>query len=511
MRHVCALAALVWTLSTTPAIAAAPPPQELRGLDDYIEHTMRDWKVPGLAIAVVKDDKVVWARGFGLRTVGETARVDAGTLFGIGSNTKAFTAAALGSLVTQGKLRWDDTMTRLLPGFQMYDPYVTREVTLRDLLSHRSGTCGEDGVWYATDFDSKEIIDRLRFQKPAYSFRAQFCYSNSLYMAAGEVVPQLTGMSWSDYVRRHFFVPLHMDTTVTSITDFTPSMDVATPHAELDGKVRSITWDNTDNIDPAGAIDSSVDEMAQWLRMLLADGRYDGKQILDPAVIREMETPQMLIGGTDDEAKFLSALNPDSHFYAYGLGFFMQDYAGTKVVWHSGHIDGMSAGLGMVPSRHLGVVVLSNMDQSWLPMALVWQVVDAYTGQPRKDWSAAIMKAVAPAYAEGRQAQAAMAKTYAPGAAPLPLDRYAGTYANDLYGTVSVSLEHGKLRLRTSTRFAGDLKHWNHDTFQVQWDDAYLGKGYVTFVQDVRGKPASLTLEGMATYLRQDPAAASGP
>ncbi|HEY1991541.1 MAG TPA: serine hydrolase, partial [Gammaproteobacteria bacterium] len=370
--------------------------------------------------------------------------------------------------------------------------------------------CGEDGVWYITDFDSKQIIARLRYQKPAYSFRSQFCYSNSLYMTAGEVIPQLTGMSWHDYVRQHFFVQLHMDTTVTSIGAFTKATDVATPHAEVDGKLQPIAWDNTDNIDPAGAIDASVDDMAQWLRMLLADGRYEGRQILDPAVIREMETPQMLIGGTDGEAKFLSALNPDSQFYAYGLGFFMQDYAGTKVLWHSGHIDGMSAGLGMVPSQHLGVVVLSNMDQSWLPMALVWKVVDSYTGRPEKDWSAAVMKAVSPDYAADKAEQAMLAKTYLPGPAPLALADYVGSYSDDLYGEVTVTLEHGKLMLHASKRFVGELQHWNHDTFQVQWSYAYLGKSYVTFTQDLRGMPVSLDLEGVATYKRVMAPASAG-
>lgn len=503
-------AALACLLTAATAFAAEPaPPQEMQGLDAYIEHAMGDWRVPGLAIAVVKDDKVVWARGFGRRNLDEPAGVDADTLFGIGSNTKAFTAAALGTLVTSGKLGWDSHMVDLLPGFQMYDPYVTREVTLRDLLSHRSGTCGEDGVWYATDFDSKEVMARLRYQKPAYSFRSQFCYSNSLYMTAGEVVPQLAGVSWRDYVRQHFFVPLHMTTTVTSVSAFTKTSDVASPHAEVDGRVQPIAWDNIDNIDPAGAIDSSVAEMAQWLRMLLADGRYEGKQVLDPAVIHEMQTPQMLIGGSDHEAKFLSALNPDSHFYAYGLGFFMQDYAGTTVVWHSGHIDGMSAGLGMVPSQHLGVVVLSNMDQSWLPMALVWKVVDAYAGRPQKDWSAVVLKAVAPT-PEDKQAGPNLAKIYGSGAAPLALADYVGIYGNDLYGNISVSLEHGKLILRISKRFVGELKHWDHDTAQVLWDYAYLGKSYITFAQDLRGTPVSVSLDGVATYKRIDTAATSG-
>lgn len=496
------LTALACLCLAPAALAAEATPAELQGLDAYIEKSMADWKVPGLAIAVVKDDKLVWVHGFGHRNLDEPQPVDADTLFAIGSNTKAFTAAALGTLVESGKLGWDERVADALPGFQMYDPYVTREVTVRDLLSHRSGTCGEDGVWYATDFDTQDLMARLRFQKPAYSFRSQFCYSNSLYMTAGEIVPALTGTAWHAYVRDRFLTPLHMDSTNTSITAFTKTSDAAAPHAEVDGKVRPIAWYNVHSIDPAGAINSSVSEMSQWMRMLLADGRYEGKQILSPAVIQEMESPQMLIGGKEGEAQFLASINPDSHFYAYGLGFFLQDYAGTKVVWHSGHIDGMSAGLGMVPSQHLGVVVLSNMDQSWLPMALVWRVIDAYSGRPEKDWSSAVLKVVTAGEAEDKLAEAGQEKAYQPGPAPRPLADYVGTYSNDLYGEVDIRLDRDKLTLHVSQRYMGELKHWDYDTFQVRWDYAYLGKSYATFGSDARGRPVSINLPGFATYLR---------
>jgi len=218
----------------------------------------------------------------------------------------------------------------------------------------------------------------------------------------------------------------------------------------------------------------------------------------------------MLIGGVDGEAKFLSTLNPDSHFYAYGLGFFLQDYAGTKVVWHSGHIDGMSAGLGLVPSEHLGVVVLSNMDQSWLPMALVWRVVDAYRGGPEKDWSMAVLKGVTPSYAADRAAQTALEKSYQAGPAPLPLEDYAGTYHSDLYGDVTVTMHDGKLMLQSSKRFKGELKHWNHDTFQVQWSYAYLGAAYATFGMDALGRPVRLEMQGIASYARVESAKTGG-
>ena len=506
----CSAAFLCLFLVAAPLAADEAPPPELSGLDAYIVKSMTDWKVPGLAIAVVKDDKLVWANGFGLRNLGDGKKVDADTLFGIGSNTKAFTAAALGTLVDEGKLRWDAPVTDYLHDLKMYDPYVTRELTLRDLLSHRSGVCGEDGVWYGTDFTAQEIMYRLRFQKPAYGFRSQFCYSNSLYMTAGEIIPTVAGVPWAEYVRTHLLAPLHMDSTTTSVSAFTQGADVATPHAVVDNKLVPIRWDNTDNIDPAGAINSSVREMSQWMRMLLADGRYDGRQLVSPVVIDEMETPQMLIEGGDDEARFLSALNPGSRFYAYGLGFFMQDYAGAKVIWHSGHIDGMSAGLGLVPSQHLGVVVLSNMDQSWLPMALVWRVVDGYLHQPEKDWSSALLATVKPEYEADKAAETKLEKSYEPGGAPLPLVAYVGTYDNELYGSVRVTLEGGKLMLHASKRFSADLVHWNHDTFQARWSYAYLGKSYAIFDLDAAGRPLRLTLTGFTTYTRVEPERGAG-
>ena len=500
-RYLATLVGLCITAAPVLATENAPPP-ELQGLAAYIQKSMLDWKTPGLAIAVIKDDQVVWEAGFGVRTLGKPEPVDADTLFGIGSNTKAFTAAALGTLVDAGKLGWDGRVIDYLKDFQLYDPYATREVTLRDLLSHRSGVCGEDGVWYGTDFTSQEILHHLRFQKPQYSFRAGFCYSNSLYMTAGQIIPAVAGQSWNDYIRERLFKPLHMRDSTTSISAFTPETDVATPHAEVDGKLAAIDWDNTDNIDPAGAINSSVHEMSQWLRMLLAGGRYEGQQVLPAGVIAEMETPQIVISGSDPEGKFLSSLNPDSHFYAYGFGFFLQDYAGTKVVWHSGHIDGMSAGLGMVPSEHLGVVVLSNMDQSWLPMALVWRVVDAYTHQPVQDWSAGVLARVKPQYDQDLKSQQQLAQAYIPGTAPLPAVTYVGSYENPLYGKVEVALEDGKLVLHVSRRFVGDLQHWNHDTFQVQWRYHYFDKSYATFALDAFGQPATLTLPGFTTYTK---------
>lgn len=506
----CSAALLCIFLAAAPLAADETPPPELPGLDAYIVKSMTDWKVPGLAIAIVKDDQLVWARGFGLRSLDGGSRVDADTLFGIGSNTKAFTAAALGTLVDQGKVSWDAPVAGYLHDFEMYDPFVTRELTLRDLLSHRSGVCGEDGVWYGTDFTAQEIIYRLRFQKPAYGFRSQFCYSNSLYMTAGEVIPAVTGVPWAEYVRIHFLAPLHMHSTTTSVTAFAHGADVATPHAMMDHKLVPIRWDNTDNIDPAGAINSSVREMSQWIRMLLADGRYEGKQLVSPTVIHEMERPQMLIGGSDGEARFLSALNPGSHFYAYGLGFFMQDYAGTQVIWHSGHIDGMSAGLGLVPSQHLGVVVLSNMDQSWLPMALVWRVVDGYLHQPEKDWSSAVLAVANTEYDADKAAETKLEKSYEPGTAPLPLAAYVGTYDNELYGSVRVNLEDGRLVLHTSKRFSADLVHWNHDTFQARWGYEYLGKSYATFDLDAGGRPVRLTLTGFTTYTRIEAEHAAG-
>ncbi|HEY0385993.1 MAG TPA: serine hydrolase domain-containing protein, partial [Pyrinomonadaceae bacterium] len=298
----------------------------LKEIDEYANRVMRDWHVPGFAMAIVKDDRVIFAKGYGVRELGKSAPVDEHTLFAIASNTKAFTAAALATLVDEGKIRWDDPATKYLPGFQLYDPYVTREMTVRDLISHRSGlaTFGGDLLWYDTTYNRDEILRRIRYLKPTSSFRSKYGYQNIMFLAAGQIVAAVTGKSWDDYVRERFLVPLGMTTTTTSVTAFKSTDNVASPHNELDGKLRVVRYSNVDGVGPAAGLNSNVAEMAEWLRLQLGRGKYGGRQFFSTAVSREMWSPQTIVPISEAGEKF----NPSRHFNTYGLGWFVSDYRG---------------------------------------------------------------------------------------------------------------------------------------------------------------------------------------
>ncbi len=299
--------------ATAPAAQPAAPPGDLNA---YVHKVMTTWKVPGLAVAVVKNGKVVLARGYGVRELGKPGKVDADTLFTIASNSKAFTVAALGMLVAQGRLHWDDPVTHYLKGFELNDPWVTHEITVRDLLTHRTGYCDPQFMWFTSDFNRTQIIHRLRFDKPDYSFRSRFCYNNAMYLAASRLIPAITGRSWKDYVRAHLFVPLGMLHTDTRVATMKADADAAAPHGEVGHKVVVIHHDYTiDTMAPVGGINSSVNDMVHWLLMLLNNGRYNGKTVLDPKIIAEMETPQIVIPADDEIGSWLRAMNPQGHFY----------------------------------------------------------------------------------------------------------------------------------------------------------------------------------------------------
>lgn len=497
----CFLLVVALTVAAT-GVRAQEAPSPLAGLDAYVHKAMKQWKVPGLAVAVVKDGKVVFARGYGVRELGKPGRVDADTLFTIGSNSKAFTAAALGTLVAAGKLEWDAPVTKYLPHFRLRSPYVTREITLSDLLSHHTGYCDPEVMWYTSDDTAANVIERLRYQKPKYGFRAHFCYNNTMYLVASRLIPAITGETWNRYVAQHLFAPLGMARTDTTEAAVEKASDVAVPHGEVGGKVEVIKryWaNNMDVFAPVGGINSSVSEMSHWLEMLLADGKYDGKTVLDPAIVRTMETPQALIQDHTWIGDWLRAQTPHSRFYAYGFGLFLQDYAGHKLVWHAGDIDGMASALAMVPSEHLGVVALSNMDQNRAPEGVVFYVLQEYLGLPHRDVSQAMYAFAQKAKDKEKKAEKKLAATRKPASRPpLALAAYTGTYRDDFYGTARVAEEKSHLVLRLGNpMFTGDLQHWHDNTFRVVWRYRFYAQAfptYVTFDVDALGKVAKLTV-----------------
>jgi CubicO group peptidase (beta-lactamase class C family) len=473
------LLAAAW-LAPAPS-SARPKPTPLAGLDAYVARAMKEFGVPGMAVAVVKDGQVVLAKGYGVRRAGEPGPVDADTLFAIASNTKALTCAALSILVQDGTLAWDDPVTKHLPGFQMHDPWVTREVTVRDLVTHRAGLgLGEGDLmwWPPTTFTRGEIVRGIRHLKPATSFRSRYAYSNVMYVAAGEVVAAVSGRSWDDFLQERIASPLGMSRTTTSTS--AGRDNVASPHLEVKGVVGPVAVMTFDNAGAAGAVNSSASDMARWVKMLLECSRKDAPPgetcPLKPEAIQRMWTAQFPLG-TPDPPAGLEALK--ANFAAYGLGFGLRDYRGRKVASHTGGLPGYVSQVALVPEERLGVVVLTNQEETGAFEAVRYRVFDDYLGAPAPpvDWIAAFRKQ---AEDERKKAEEAVAKAAAARDAAsrpsLALAKYAGRYRDPWYGDVAIAGENGRLAL-TMTRTPGmvaDLEHWQHDTFVARWRRAFM-------------------------------------
>lgn len=490
-----------WLAMGGPSAHAQKSP--LQGLDAYIEKAMQEWEVPGLAIGIVKDDEVVLAKGYGVREIGKGTLVDENTVFAIGSSSKAFTAASLAMLVDEGKVNWDDPVTKHLVGFQLFDPYVTRELTVRDLLTHRSGLDRGYALWYGSDYDREEILRRIRYLKPSWGFRSRFGYQNIMYLAAGQIIPAVTGVSWDDFVQRRIFTPLGMSSTNTSVTDLKGLSNVARPHAKIDDRVQAIPYRNIDNIGSAGSINSNVVDMAQWVRLQLSEGVYQSERLLSPGLVQEMHTPQTI---TPDEPPW-SLLSPGAHFRVYGMGWFLHDYHGRKLVHHGGDIDGMFALVTMIPEEELGLIVLTNMDNTMLPYVLMYRVFDAYLGVPERNWSSEMLEMMRGFQEQGKTAMKKTEEARVKGTTPsLPLTKYVGTYENELYGEGRITHKDGMLVLHFNPAHTGDLEHWNYDTFRLTWHDPFVesvaGKPFVTFVLNVKAEVAEVKIQNLADFKR---------
>ena len=416
-------------------------------IDELAGRAMKAFGVPGMALAVIKDGRLVYANGYGVRSVASSDRIDTKTLFGIASVTKGFTSAALGILVDEGKLKWDDKVQDFIPEFAMYDPYVSREFTIRDLLVHHSGLARGAGELMQdpspTTFTTSDIIHGLRYFKPTSSFRTQFAYSNIMYIVAGELIARVSGMSWEEFISKRIFEPLQMDLSAPSRHLIGENRNVIQPHAEINGVVRVVNRDENKIADPAGGIFSSVDDMSQWVIMQLNDGKYGGglkKRLFSQAVHDEMWTPQTIIPVTGSSVY-------KTHFGAYGLGWFLIDAAGRKEVFHTGGDTGMSSNVVMMPELRLGIIVLANEDNG-IGVSVADQILDSYlnitgTDHVRERLEKQHARELQDQQAVG-QGESELQTTKRPGDAI-----YSGVYTDKWFGDVSVTLEKGVLWLKS--------------------------------------------------------------
>lgn len=480
----------------------------LAGLDAEARQILEAWDVPAMSVAVVKGDSAVAVRGYGLRDVRRGDPVDGATLFAIGSLTKAFTSAAAAVLVEDGRVAWDDRIRDHLPWFRLHDRYASDQFTLRDAMSHRSGL-GRRGdlLWYGSGLDREAILRRVRHLEPVDGFRAAYGYQNMMFLAAGEATAAAAGTTWDRLVQDRLLEPLGMDDTGTSVHALAGRDNVAAPHEEVDGVLRTVPYRDLDNAGPAGSINSSARDMARWMRFQLAAGVLDGRRLLERETLTATWEPHtaMAVDGPSRE------LYPELDFRSYALGWVVSDRRDRHHLWHTGGIDGMSAYIGLFPEDSLGVAVLTNRGGSGAHRALAEWIYDAYLGGPERDWSAELLERRREAEREAEEARRERADGRRADTEPaLPEAAYAGRYEHEMYGSLRVSVEPEGLVLRRGETFVGDLRHWHHESFRIEWRNPGLGEEFATFRPDLRGEIAAVDLVGMGTFERAERSASGG-
>jgi CubicO group peptidase (beta-lactamase class C family) len=457
--------------------------------DAYVQRVMQTFTVPGLAVAIVKDGKVVLAKGYGVRRMGDPTPVDAHTRFGIASNTKLFTATALAILVEEGKVEWDKPVINYLPSFAMSDPYVTHELTVRDLLVHRSGLglgAGDLLWWPPSTYNRKDIARRIRYIPLATSFRSAYAYDNVLYLVAGELIEAVSGKTWEEFVRTRILNKVGMSESDVRHSGAAGGGNVAGTHAEVNDTVRPVDPFASDNTNPAGGIMTGAADMAKWLMVQLDSGRVaDGSRLFSPASAKQLwrEVTPTPINDLPPGMEALAHLKPTMAGYALGLG--VRDYRGHILRQHTGDLPGYLSKVAMIPDLRLGVAVLTNQESGFAFESIVYQVLDYYLGAKAPDYPAVFQQLRERNRQKLKDAaqKAATARDSTVGPS-LPLGKYVGTYRDPWYGDVIIAQEGKGLSIRFShtPALVGDLVHWQYDTFLARWRDRELrADAYATF------------------------------
>lgn len=473
---------LNFQVSAEKNLQKALPPN----IDGIIQRAMKAFEVPGLSIAIVKDGKILLIKGYGFKDLKNKEPVNSQTLFSIASNSKLFTAVAIGILVDEGKVFWNSKAIDYIPWFQMFDPYVTREITVKDTLCHRCGLglgAGDLLWWPSSNYSREEIIKRIRFISPSTSFRSTYAYNNLMFLVAGKIIESVSGKSWEDFITERIFKPVGMKYSSAKVSDLKNRENTATPHAKVDGILKEVKPFLNDNINPAGGIISCAEDMARWMIVMLDEGKIDKeRRLLSEKNYREITTIATPRPITDPPQE-IAELKPN--FSGYGLGIGVRDYKGMKILQHTGGLPGFLSQVTMVPSLKLGIAILTNQESSEAYNSITYSVIDYYLSVSAKDWIASFLK-----YKERQEKsvkeeeEKAEERRNRSSRPSLPLQNYAGFYRDDWYGDVEIVWTGEKLRIKFSNTpsLVGNLEHWQYDTFIARWDERELrADAYVTF------------------------------
>ncbi|NQU53286.1 MAG: serine hydrolase [Bacteroidetes bacterium] len=453
----------------------------LEKLDAYFEKTAKEWGIPGMSVGIVKDGEIIFSKGYGVLEINKPEKPDGNTLYAIASNSKAFTSAIIAMLVQEGKLNWDDKVQKYLPYFELYNPFVSSEITIKDLLCHRVGlgTFSGDVIWYKSNLTSEEIIKRLKGIEPNFNFRDGFGYSNVMYITAGEVIKTVTGKTWGENVQERILDPVGMNRTIYSLKKLEKKGNFATPHAFEEEKNIPIPFVDWEEVAALGGIISSVNDMGKWMIFNMDHGIIGKDTLLTSAsrnTIWKMHNTY-----TVDHTK---PNDFNTHFRGYGLGWGLADYYGKLRVSHGGGYDGMISAVNMIPDEKLGVVVLTNGMKA-PTMAVTYYALNAFLGKEEKDWSAEMLEQQNNNQSNDKRISDRIEKRVAGTKASLPLKKYSGTYDSEIYGKIKVKLENEKLRIyfEHTPELSATLEHWHYDVWKINWDKthAWFNFGTVKF------------------------------
>ncbi|HUR80051.1 MAG TPA: serine hydrolase [Thermoanaerobaculia bacterium] len=474
-------------------LATTVSAQPVKEIDRAIADIIRAWNIPAASIAVVQNDRVIFAKGYGVKELGRAATVTPDTLFQIASTSKAFTSTALAMLAMDNKLTFDDPVRKHLPYFHLSDMCADQNVTLRDIVTHRTGLSRHDELWDDTPLTREDVIRAMASVALTKPFRTTYQYQNIMFIAAGEAVAQTSGMSWDDFVRARIFTPLKMTHTVTTDADWAASDHAASYRYDWKtGRMTERTASDTRTIGPGGAIKSSARDMANWIRFQLADGKFDGVQILDPKLLAETKTPHTVIRMEGATAE----VNPETNLMAYAMGWNVSDYRGELMVAHAGALNGYRTHVVLLPERNIGYVLMINVERGYSLYAMRHAIADIFRdGKPSRDWSAYYLAAERRSdEKDAKDKEERLAKRIPDTTPTHALDDYAGTYEHPGYGAVKISVKDGALVLQWQ-HITTPLTHFHYDVFRAESSEAGLDEP-VAFSLDEEKKVNSLTLFG---------------
>ncbi len=464
-----------------------PPRSDEAAIDAIMRQALRTWSVPGAALAVVRDDRVIFVKGFGVRELGRTKAVTPDTVFPLASCTKAFTTTAMAMLVDEGKMQWDDPVRKHVPYFHLSDPGADAAVTLRDLVSHRTGVGANDLLWYGALFSREETIRRIGKVPLKFPFRSAFQYQTTMFTTAGQAVALTSGTKWEEFVRARILEPLGMKNCSFTTTAALKADDHASPHRkDMRGTIQVIPWYKIEQPEPAGSLNASIRDLASWVRFHLGNGTHEGKRLVSSDNLAETHRPQTIIP-LKGEAR---DMNPDTHLMCYGMAWVLQDYRGYGLVSHAGIIDGFRAHITLVPEARFGLALLNNLDRTSMNLAVSNTIIDYLLGLPAKDWNRFLSEQIRKSE-EASQARARQLESERPlGTRPSrELAAFAGKYENAAYGAAEVNLQSGALTWKWSS-FIGPLEHYQYDTFMLA--NERLGRLLVTFTLGTNGEVDSM-------------------